>query len=255
MKLLRNLVLLTGAALALAACTEVPVGSKGVEVSQGTLRGVRDAGLVWHGPLTDVVLYDLKQQKWEETTTVYTKDVQQASVKFALTYRLDPGSVKTIYSTVGEEWASKLVPQVVEQGIKDVFGQAEAVKDAINNRAALQQNILNELRARLKTRHVIVEGFEVKDVSFSKAFEQAVEAKQVAVENANAEKNKTVAVQERANQQIITAKADAEAMRIKSAALSGNPGLTSYEAVQRWNGVLPTMMGSGQVPFITLPKQ
>lgn len=246
------------AALALAslsACTEVPVGSKGVVVSQGTLKSVEDSGLVWHGPTTDVHLMDLRQQKWEEKTEAYTKDVQQAHISFALTYRLDPNAVKLVYTTVGDKWAEVLIPQVVEQTVKDVIGQSEAVSDTINNRGAVQMRIVNELKTRLAPRHVIVEGFELKGVSFSEAFESAVEAKQVAVENANAEKNKTVAVQERANQQVITAKAEAEAMRIKTTALAGSPKLVEYEAVQKWDGKLPEYMMGGSVPFMQLPSK
>ena len=250
---MKKIVLVVLAALSVAACTEVPVGHKGVVVSQGTFEGVEGEGLIWHGPLTDVIPVDLRQLKWEAETTAYTKDVQQAGVKFALTYRLDPGAVKTVYRTVGEDWASKLIPQVVEQTVKDVFGQSEAVKDAINNRSAVQQRILGELRTRLRARNVIVEGFEIKDVSFSDAFEDAVEAKQVAVENANAERNKTVAVEERAKQAVIQAKAEAEAMRIKTAALAGSPKLVEYEAVQKWNGVLPQYMMGGGTPFVQMP--
>lgn len=239
--------------LLLGACTEVPVGHKGVVVSQGTFEGVEGEGLVWHGPLTDVITMDLRQLKWEADTSAYTKDVQQTSIKFALTYRLSPNAVKDVYRNVGEDWAGRLIPQVVEQSIKDVFGQSEAVKDVINARSSVQQRILADLRVKLMARRILVEGFELKDVKFSEAFEDAVEAKQVAVENANAEKNKTVAVQERANQAVIQAKAEAEAMSIKTAALAGSPKLVEYEAVQKWDGALPSYMTGGGVPFIQLP--
>lgn len=250
---MKKIILAALAAMSVAACTEVPVGHKGVVVSQGTFEGVENEGLVWHGPLTDVIPVDLRQIKWESETTAYTKDVQQAGIKFAVTYRLEPTAVKTVYRTVGEDWAAKLIPQVVEESIKSVFGQSEAVKDAINNRSALQQRILAEVRTKLRAKSIIVEGFEIKDVRFSDAFEDAVEAKQVAVENANAEKNKTVAVQERANQAVIQAKAEAEAMRIKTAALAGSPKLVEYEAVQKWNGELPQYMMGGSTPFVQMP--
>jgi len=239
----------------LAACTEVPNGHRGVVTNYGKINEVASEGLVWYNFWTeDVTLIDMRQIKWNGETQAYTRDVQQAAIKFTLTYRLDPSAVKKVYQTVGPEWASTLVPQVVEQSIKDVFGQSEAVKDAINNRAIVQDKILAEVKRRLKARDVIAMGFELRDISFSAAFEKAVEAKQVAVENANAERNKTVAVQERANQQIITAKADAESMKIKTEALAGNAKLVEYEAVQKWDGVLPTMMMGNTVPFINVGK-
>ena len=45
------------------------------------------------------------------------------------------------------------------------------------------------------------------------------------------------------------AKAEAESMRIRAQALAQNKNLVEYEAVQKWNGALPTYTG-GAMPFI-----
>lgn len=241
--------------IALGACSEIPAGHRGVFTSYGAPTEVVKEGLHWYNPWSyDLVSIDVRQIKWSGETEAYTKDVQQAKVAFTLSYRLDsaPKKVLYIYRNVGEDWAAKLVPQVVQEAIKDVFGQSEAVKDTINNRAVVRAKIQKSITERLARRNVIVESFELRDIEFSAAFEKAVEAKQVAVENALAERNKTAAVRERASQRVISATADAEAMKIKTAALAGNAKLVEYEAVQRWDGKLPTnMYGGGAIPFIS----
>lgn len=240
-------------ALALSACGQVPAGHRGVFVNMGAPTEQVGEGVHYYNPLTyDLVDMNTRQQKWSESTEAYTKDIQQANVKFTLTYALRPDKALYTYRHVGEEWASTLIPQVVEQSVKNVFGQSEAVKDTINNRGQVQDKIKADITRKLKARNIIVHGFELNDISFSDAFESAVEQKQIAVETANAEKNKTVAVQERANQRVIAAEADAKAMQIKTAALSGNAKLVEYEAVQKWNGVLPSQMMGNAVPFINI---
>jgi len=244
---------LIASTLALAACGEVPTGHRGVWVNYGKPTGTVSEGLHWYNPWSyDLEVMNVKQKKWESSTEAYTLDVQQATIQFALTYQLDPGKALWMMQTVGrdDEWPAAIIPQVVEQSIKDVIGRARATQDVINNQSVIQQRILAEIRKRLKTRNVLTIGFEMKDVAFSPAFEKAVEQKQIAVERANAAKNKTVEVQEQANQRVIAAKADAEAMQIKTQALSGNAKLVEYEAVQRWNGVLPQNMYGGNMPFI-----
>lgn len=255
MKFLSRFALVLVASFGIAACSEVPVGHKGVSVTQGTLNGIEDAGLVWHGPLTDIIPVSVQTQKWEAATSTYTKDVQQAEVKFTVSYRLDPGAVRKTYETYGEAWTTATIPQVVEESIKSAFGKSEAVKDAINNRNAIQSAIFNDIRTKLARKSIIVEGFELNDISFSKAFDQANEAKQIAVETANAERNKTVAVQERAKQKIITAEADAEAMKIKSQALSGNAGLTAYEYAVRWDGKMPMYVTGSNAPMMMMGQR
>ena len=45
-------------------------------------------------------------------------------------------------------------------------------------------------------------------------------------------------------------------MQIRSQALAQNRGLVEYEAVQKWDGVLPVYMMGDAVPFINMtPKQ
>lgn len=45
--------------------------------------------------------------------------------------------------------------------------------------------------------------------------------------------------------------AEAESMKIRSAALSQNANLVQYEAVMHWDGKLPVYM-TGSVPFINI---
>lgn len=240
--------------LTIASCSmeTVDTGQQGVVVTYGQPTGTVGEGLHFINPFgTKIVEMSTRQTKWDSETIAYTKDVQQASIKFTVTYSLAPGKALWMYQNVGENWPTAILPQVVEQSIKDVFGQSEAVKDAINNRAAIQSRIRAILTASLATRNVVVNGFELRDISFSEAFENAVEAKQVAVENANAARNRTVEIEENARQKVITAQAEAEAMRIQSQALSSNANLTQWEAVKKWDGHLPqNMYGANAIPFI-----
>lgn len=240
--------------LSLGMCSMETVenGTTGVVVSYGEATGTVEPGLHFVNPLgTKIVPISNQQIRWDSTTSAYTKDVQQADIAFTITYSLAPDKVLWTYKNIGEDWPTAIIPQVAEQSIKDVLGQSEAVKDAINNRAAIQQKIRTILTQTLARRNVIVHGFELRDISFSAAFEKAVEAKQVAVENANAARNRTVEIEERAKQRVITANAEAEAMRIQSQALSANASLVQWEAVKKWNGVLPqNMYGANAVPFI-----
>lgn len=76
----------------------------------------------------------------------------------------------------------------------------------------------------------------------------------IAEQKAQEAVNNTKRIKEEAEQKVISAKAEAEAMEIKSEALSKNKGLTEYEAVQKWDGKLPQYMLGGATPFINLNK-
>lgn len=95
--------------------------------------------------------------------------------------------------------------------------------------------------------------FQLIDIDYSKKFEGAIEDKVIAEQKAQEAVNNTRRVTEEANQQVITAKAEAEAMEIKAAALAKNKGLTEYEAIQKWDGKLPQYMFGGSVPMVNIP--
>lgn len=241
--------------LSVGACsmTTVDTGTRGVVVKFGEPVGTFNEGLHFINPLTtEVVTIPVRQLKWNGETLAYTEDVQQADIEFSLTYSLNPESVLDTYQSIGEGWANIQVPQVVYESIKSEFGNSEAVADAIQQRGVVQSRIRDRLVTQLAARNIIVHGFELTDITFSEEFEAANEEKQVAVERANAATNHTVRIQEEARQRVITAQAEADAMRIRGEALSRNPALTDYEAVRKWNGELPTMMLGGATPFINV---
>lgn len=251
----RNIAILLLGSISLAACGQVDTGHRGIFVNYGKPTGQVGEGLQWYNPITtDLIQLDVRQLAWESQTDIYTKDVQQARVTFKLTYHLDPGKVMDVYQGVGEEWAATIVPQVVQQAVKNKMGQARAVEDVINNRQVVGNSITADITAKLRKKHVIVDGFEIQDVSFTKAFESSVERKQIAVQDAETARNQTVKIKEEATQRVIAANADAEAMKIKTQALAGNAKLVEYEAVQKWDGKLPAQMFGGAVPFISVGK-
>lgn len=211
----------------------------------------------------DIVEVNVQTQSWEEKSSAYTKDVQQASIYFTLNYGLDPLAAVKVFQTVGMEWRAKLVSQVVTESIESVFGQYNAV-DIVAKREEVSRRIEGMIRTKLATRSVLVPNFQVTNIDFAKPFEDSVEAKVVAEQDAIREKNKTVQIEELAKQRIATAKgtaestllnakAEAESIRIRAEALANNPRLVELVKAERWDGKLPTTMMGGAVPFFNVP--
>ena len=119
--------------------------------------------------------------------------------------------------------------------------------EAINNITMLLQNSLNKNFVNFGT-------FTITTIEYSDAFEESIEQKQIATQNAIKAQNDTVRIQEEAKQKLISARSEAEAMEIRANALKANSNLIEYEAVQKWDGKLPQYNGGGSIPFIDLNK-
>lgn len=242
-------------------------GHRGMEVRFGkVVSEPLDPGLELVNPFTTkLVQMNVQINKWEGKTQAYTKDVQQGDIFFTLNYNLDPGAVVEVYKTVGTDWAGKLISQVIYEDIKREIGQHEAVT-LVFHRDIAARSIESSVSKILARRHVIVTGFQLTNIDYTKEFETAVEQKVVAQQKAIEEQNRTVQKQELANQQVIeakgnaestliNAKAVAESMAIRARALEQNAKLVEWEAVQKWDGRLPVYSMGNATPFIQLPTR
>ena len=253
--------------LVFASMETVENGHRGMKVSFGKVDDeLLTPGLAFVNPFTTkVVQMNIQTNKWEGESQAYTRDVQQAKILFTLNYNLEPSKVIETYQSVGTDWAGKLVGQVVHESIKREFGQHEAV-DVIAQRDKASRAIEAEVKEKLALRSVNVTGFQLTNIDYTPEFEHAVEQKVIAQQKAIEEQNRTVQIREQAAQKVETAKgnaeatmlnakAEAESIRIRANALEANAKLVEWEAVQKWNGQMPTYMMGGAMPFIQIPTK
>ena len=235
----------------------VDTGNRGFLVHFGQVVGeALPEGIYFYNPFTtDLVQLDTRIQRKEFSTEAYTKDIQQATLKVVVNYSLDKDHAGDVYKLVGTDWDDKLVPQTVEGTLKAVIGKWDAV-DLIGNRTQAQAEIQQTVTAALATKHVDITRIEITDIGYSHQFETAVEEKVTAIQAAEQQKNVTVNVQEQARQKVIQAEAEAKSMQIRAQALTANPALVQWEAVQKWDGHLPQyMLGGNTTPFINLKQE
>lgn len=258
MKKLYTTVALVALMLPLQGCLGVKIvgtGSRGIITHFGRVTGdPLTEGMHFYNPFTtSITEMDTQTQKSEYDLETYTKDIQQAKMHVVVNYNLDRDKAGDMFREVGRDWENKLIPQAVEGTIKAVIGKWDAV-DLIANRSKAQQEIQAQITMALAAKYVTVTNVQVSNIDYTKEFEDAVEQKVKAIQQAEQAHNNTERVAEEAKQKVLTAKAEAEAMQIKSQALSQNQNLVAYEAVQKWDGKLPVQMLGNSVPFINVSK-
>jgi prohibitin 2 len=254
-------------AIAIVAVVVLSVAGCGIKVVDTGQRGIKTRfgevvseslpeGIYFFNPVTSAIVeMDTRLQRIDGETAAYTRDVQQADIKYTLNYRLQQNAAHIIYRDVGRDWEQKLIPQVVLGTLKEVVGKWDAV-DLIANRDKAATTAFDSIRAILGERNVEVTRFEVTDISYTTEFETSVEQKVIAQQKAIEEQNRTKQIEEQARQKVLSAEAEAKSIQIRAQALERNAKLVEWEAVQKWNGVLPQyMLSGGATPFINLnPK-
>jgi prohibitin 2 len=232
----------------------VDTGQRGIKTTWGKIasESLPEGFYVFNPISSKIVEINTRVQRFDGETDTYTRDVQQAAVKYTLNYRLQQNAAHLMYRDVGVDWEQKLIPQVVLGTLKEVVGKWDAV-DLISNRDKAAATAFDAIKANLGERNVEVSRFEITDIAYTTEFETSVEQKVIAQQKAIEEQNRTKQIEEQARQKVLSAEAEAKSMQIRAEALEQNAKLVEWEAVQKWNGILPQyMLGGGTMPFINL---
>ena len=233
--------------------TIVGVGERGVKVTLGQTSPVAlEEGVHFVMPfISTVKKMNVKTVKANIATMAQSKDIQQARIVYVFNYNLQPENAPKVWRTVGRDYVSVVVMPTVEGIVKDTIGKWNA-QDIVANREKVASEVLFKLNEKLGPKYINVSDFQITEIQYSQAFEQAIESKVTAEQEALKAKNKTVQVQEEARQKIIASEAEAKSMAIRARALTQNKNLVEYEAVQKWDGKLPQYMMGNSVPFVKL---
>lgn len=233
--------------------TFVPVGHRGIATRLGGLTGqVREEGMHFMVPLVEGNKnVEVRVQKKEVDASAASKDLQTVSSKIAVNFAVDPTKVVDLYRSVGDDYDDRIVSPAIQESVKSITARYTA-EELITKRGEVSDAILAELKGRVGTYGLIATDLNIVDFDFSPSFNEAIEAKVTAEQNALASKNKLEQIKYEAEQAVASAKGKAEAQRIEGEALRANPEVLQLRAIEKWQGQVPTYWGGGALPFINI---
>ena len=216
----------------LACSSTVPTGHTGILTTFGKVEDVSlGNGLNFHKPWQNIVTMTNKEQNFTEANVSFSKDLQEVTYTYTVKYSLLPNAAPNIYKTVGENYFTILIKPQVNNAVKVAFGKREA-EEMTENRSAIQSEINDSVAAYAKGYGIDATIF-LDDFDFTDAYTNAIEAKQVAEQEALRDKTQQQMETERSRQlaertkiqaendaaiRKINADADAEAAKVKAQA-------------------------------------
>lgn len=229
----------------LSSMTRVGTGEIAVMTRFGKVTGQElGEGLHFVNPVDSATKYDVKVLKEEADAAAASKDLQDVSGRLVVNYRLEAGKVSEIHRTVGPLYKEKLI----DPAIQEVFKGSTAKYDAtqlITDRSGVKAVTYEALRDRLAGYGIIVQDLSITNFGFSPEFTKAIEAKQVAQQQAQ----QAVFLAEKATQEaaaeIERAKGSAEAQRLQQETLT--PLLIQKQFLEKWNGEMPKVTGGQNI--------
>jgi len=235
---------------------QIGAGERGVVLNFGAVqKTVLGEGLHFRIPIMQKIIpMDVKVQKAETAAAAASSNLQDVSSTVAINYHIVPDKANIVYQSLGIEFKERIIDPAVQEVVKAVTARYTA-EELITKRAAVSDAMKLNLTERLIANNIAVDAFSIVGFSFSKIFMEAIESKQTAEQLAMKAQRDLERIKIEAEQKVTAARAEAESLKLQKENIS--PDLielrkieANLKAIDKWNGILPQVTGSGSVPFI-----
>lgn len=200
-----------------------------------------------------VIQVNTQVTKSEADTSASSKDLQPVSTHVAVNYSVNKEAVYHLMNNIGGAYDSIIIAPAIQEIVKEVTAKYPA-EDLIAKRDVVANEVSDLLTKRLAKYNLIVNDINIVNFKFSDAFNQSIEAKQVAQQQALKAENDLKRVEIEAKQKVAQAQAEAESLKLKKQEIT--PDLVQLKqievqekALEKWDGRLPSVTG-GATPFI-----
>ena len=233
----------------------IDAGHRGVLLTFGAVSDdIKPEGLYTKVPFVQSVKeIDIRIQKEQVEASAASKDLQTVHSLVAVNYRLSSERVNLVWQQVGKDYKITIIDPAIQEVFKANTAKHSA-EELIKNRESIREAIKGDLKERLLPYYIIVEEFNIVNFDFSPSFNAAIEAKQVAEQQALMASRILDRITIEKEQQIKAAEGKAQAIKIEAEALKTNPQVAEIRWIEKWNGQVPQYWGFAS-PFVGLPTK
>ena len=235
----------------------VGAGQRGVLLRFGAVTGtIKEEGLYFKVPFAeDVALMSTQIQKYTARVGSSSKDLQVVTTEVTLNYQLKASSVGETYRNMRQDYESRVIQPYIQEAVKSTTANYDA-EQLITKRPQVKDELQTLMTERLAPLGIGVVQLSITDFQFSSTFQDSIEAKVKAVQQALEAENALRRVEFESQQAIVKATAEAKGLELQKAQITTELlELRRIEvqgrAVEKWNGVMPTVVTSGgPVPML-----
>jgi regulator of protease activity HflC (stomatin/prohibitin superfamily) len=242
----------------------VPAGHRGVVLWWGSVeKRIMGEGLNFKVPIAErVIKVDVKVRPHPfKEIDAASKEYQIVKLTGMMNFHIDPSYVNDLYQKVGLDFANKVIDPAFNDFVKEVV-PIYPITEILPKREEIRKRAMMKLGDNLARYHIIVDDIYFANIRFSPEYEKAIEAKQVAQQQVETQRQVLFQREIEAQQKVATAKGEAESILVvaqgqakanDALSRSISPILVQYKSIEKWNGILPQVSGGG-IPLIDLGK-
>ena len=193
---------------------------------------------------------DIRTRPRQIVSVTGTKDLQMVNISLRVLVKPEETELPSIFKQYGVDWEERILPSIGNEVLKAVVAQYNA-EELLTKRDAVSQKIRDDLTERAQDFHVLLDDVAITHLAFGAEFAKAIEAKQVAEQEAERAKYIVLKSDQERQAAVTLAEGESEAAKlISKATKSYGQGLIELRRIEAAKEIAAELSGSRNVVYL-----
>jgi len=195
------------------------------------------------------IIYDIRTRPVNLQTLTGSKDLQMVTLAIRVLHKPNPNQLVWIYRYLGVRYDERVLPSIMNECAKAVVAKYNA-SELLTKRNLVSNEVSVDLQRRAAKFNIILEDVAITHLSFSPEYAKAVEAKQVAQQDAEKAKYTVIGAQQEKLTIVTKARGEAESATLIGNAVKHNPAFMKLRRIDAARDIADIVSTSGNKVYL-----
>merc|ERR1719352_491877 len=185
-------------------------------------------------------VYDVRARAHQVNSQSGSRDLQMVNISLRVLTRPDAGKLPEVYRTLGTDFNERVLPSIVHETLKSVVAQYNA-SQLITQREQVSLAVRSQLISRAAGFNMLLDDVSITALTFGREYTAAIEAKQVAQQDAERAKFIVEKAKQDKRSAVIKAEGEAKSAKLIGEAIANNPAFITLRKIEAAREIAQTM--------------